>query len=779
MFTDIESSTRLWDEHPEGMQITLRRHDEILHDAVETNGGHVVKTTGDGIHAVFARALDAVAAAAAAQRALEGEDWGEPGRLRVRMGLHTGEAEERAGDYFGSPLNRAARLMAAAHGGQVVLSLATVELVRDGLGTDISLRDLGEHRLRDLARSERVFELAIADLPQDFPPLRTLTALPNNLPAPTGRLIGRELEILEVAEALNEHRCVTVVGPGGCGKTRLALEVAAAMVAEFAEGVWLVQLAAATTPDQIEELTARALHVGERGSEPVTVSLRRTLAERDLLLVIDNCEHLVGAVAEFVDELLSSCPRVRVLGTSRELLGVPGEKAFWIAPLRIGDAEHIGDAGQLFVDRASAGVPGFDAATADHALIADVCRRLDGLPLAIELAAARLRSLSLQQISDRLDDRFQLLTGGARTAGERQRTLEAVVAWSYDLLDEPERRTFRRVAEFADSFALDAAETVAGWGNVGRAIVSDVLGRLVDKSLIVPLRNSNEYRYQMLETLREYGRGQLVLAGENDQARRALFAWAREYTDRLESDMRTPRQDASLAAATRERGNLRAIYEQARDHSDLELALRIVTFAPIMLHRDRRAAIDELLAQLLDVPMSLRGHALTSQAQFAFGMGLSQDGIAAGRAAAELFEAIGDRRHAAWARYFETFNAWGHDSDDHLRVLTTSLLEEFRQLDEPLGLAYLLWVSSQLELDADRADALAGEAEALFREIGAPFGLAHALEGRALIALRRNDTGLAARYLTEALGLLSKPDEPACTAHVIEAIATLLSYRED
>jgi predicted ATPase len=605
-----------------------------------------------------------------------------------------------------------------------------------------------------------------------------LTALPNNLPASADRLIGRELEIVEVAESLSEHRIVTVVGPGGSGKTRLALEVAAAMLPEVADGVWLVQLAAATTPDQIEALTARALHVAERGNEPLTVSLSRSLAERDLLLVLDNCEHLVASVARFVDGLLTSCPQLRVLTTSRELLGVPGEQAFWITPLGVGDAQHAGDAVLLFIERASAGVPGFDAATADLPVIADVCRRLDGLPLAIELAAARLRSLSLRQIAERLDDRFQLLTGGARTAAERQRTLEAVVAWSYDLLDESERSVFRRVAAFADSFTLDAAEGVAGWGAVRPASVADIVARLVDKSLIVALRDAGEYRYQVLETLREYGRDQLALAGERDEGRRRLHAWARAYTDRLEEDMRTPRQDATLAAAERERENLRAVYEQARESDDLELALRIVTFAPTMLVRDRRAAIDELLDRVDAVPTALRGQALTAHAQFSFSMGLSEDGIAAGREAAELFEAIGDHRHAIWARYFQIFNAWGYDSDDTVRALTTKLLQEFRRLDEPLGLAYVLWVASQLDRDSDQADARAVEAEVLFRDIAAPFGLAHALEGRALIALRRHDTRLAAEHLTEALRLLSGGDQPGCTAHVIEATASLLSQRE-
>ncbi|MDQ1511845.1 MAG: hypothetical protein QOG50_3689, partial [Actinomycetota bacterium] len=411
-------------------------------------------------------------------------------------------------------------------------------------------------------------------------------------------------------------------------------------------------------------------------------------------------------------------------------------------------------------------------------LVAEVCRRLDGLPLAIELAAARMRNMSLRQLADRLDDRFRVLTSGPRAAAERQRTLEAVVSWSYDLLDEVERSVFRRLAVFADSFTLEAATAVAGWGTVEPADVFEIVARLTDKSLVAPVRGNDEYRYQLLETLRQYGREQLTQLDELDEAVAHLHAWARALTERLELDMRTPAQDASLRAAALERENLRAVYEAARAAGDFELALRIVTFASTMATRDRRTAIDELLLSLDPVPASLRGHALTTCGQLSFGIGLSQDGIDAAREAALVFEQLEDPRHVAWARYFEAFCAWGLIADDEVRTLVGALLEEFRFLDERLGLAYMLWVASQLDVDLGPAEVRATEAETLFREISSPFGLAHALEGRALISLRGNDPVGAAVFLRESLMLLSDPTEQGCTAHVIEAIASLLMQCE-
>jgi predicted ATPase/class 3 adenylate cyclase len=771
LFTDLEGSTRLLhDLGDEAYGELLEAHRRLLRAAFAARDGVEFGTGGDALFVVFPSAAQAVAAAVDGQRELAGHAWPVGAPVRVRMALHTGEPRVVDGDYVGVPLHVVARLCSAAHGGQVLMSDATRVLAghRD-------VDDLGAHRLRDVPEPVAIFQLVADGLARDFPPPRTLSALPNNLPVPTDRLFGRELDVIAVADALDETRLLTLVGPGGAGKTRLSLDAAAALLPAFPDGVWFVALSAATTADQVAALTAHVLHVGERGAQSLTETLCAHLASKRVLLVLDNCEQLVVPVAAFVDDVLRNCPDVRVVATSRELLGVPGERVIAVAPLPIGDAAHPGEAVRMFVERAAGGVAGFDAAAADLDLVAEVCRRLDGLPLAIELAAARLRSMSLRQIVDRLDDRFHLLTGGARTAERRQQTLEAVVAWSYDLLDETERAVHRRLAVFADSFDLAAAETVAAWGDVARVAVSDAIAALVDKSLVVPLRDGEEYRYRLLETLRQYGRDQLDQCGEMDEARAHLRRWAGSMIDELAANLRTPRQDAALRAATRERENLRAVYEDARDQGAHEVALRIVTFAPIMRVRDRAIAIDELLRAAPDAPADLQGHALTATAQFLFACGDPVEGLAAAERAAVIFETLGDRRFAAWARYFQVFNAWELRADAEVGAAVRRLIDDFRALGEPLGLAYMFWVASQLEPDLDLALEHAARSEEGFRELDSPFGLAHLLEGRALIEVRRERPYAALPYADEALALLSGPEEPGCTAHVIEAVATVLS----
>ena len=773
LFTDLEGSTRLLHQLGDRYGELLETHRRLIRDAVAAHRGTEFGTGGDALFVVFEESSAAVAAAETAQRAITAHPWPDDASIRVRMAVHTGEVRVVDNDYVGVALHVVARLCAAGHGGQVLLSAQA-----RAFAPKADVIGLGSHHLRDVPDAIEVFQLRGDGLPCDFPPIRTLSALPNNLPTPTDRCIGRDLEIVEVAELLTDHRLVTLTGAGGSGKTRLALEAAAAVLPEFSDGVWLVQLSVATTPDQVYELTAQELHIGERASEPLAATLQRSLGARNVLLVLDNCEHLVDTAAALVAGLLTRCPHLRVLATSRELLGVRGEQAVPVSPLDVGEDTRPGDAVALFIERAAAVVPAFDAATSDVGMIAEVCRRLDGLPLAIELAAARLHGMSLRQVADRLDDRFRLLRSSTRTSDARSRTLEAVVSWSYDLLDLTEKAVFQRVAAFADSFTLDDAEAVAGWGIVDRPDVPEVITRLVEKSLIVPIRGGDEYRYRLLETLRQFGREQLLHEGDWDECIRYVCSWGRAWTDRLEIDMRTPRQDATLLEASRERENLRAVYEHARTTGDLELALRIVTFAPVMSLRERGAAIGELLADSGSVLQSLRAHALTSQAQCLFTTGQAQEGILAARTASEMFDAIGDRHHAVWARYFETFSSWGYRDDDSVRALAAQLLTDFRELQESLGLAYMLWVASQLEPDLGSADALSSEADALFRELGSPFGLAHNLEGRAIIAMRRNDMASAASWLIEALNLLSDPSHSGCTAHVLEGAASLLTQLE-
>src|SRR5215203_738497 len=446
LFTDIEGSTGLWERYPEAMSEALSRHDEILRAVVEANNGSVVKTTGDGVHAAFWTATEALGAALEAQRALLREEWAEAGPLRVRMALHTGAArEERDGDYYGPSVNRAARLLSAAHGGQILLSLPTQELVRDHLGPDVEVRDLGERRLKDLSRAERIYQLAAPELRSEFPPLKTLERYPSNLPLQPTPLIGREREVEEVCRRLHatEVRVLTLTGPGGTGKTRVSLQAAAELTDEYEDGVFFVALAATADPSLVVPTVVRTLGLIEASNQPPEEVLKGYLRDRHILLVLDNFEQVLEA-APLIDEVLYAAPSVKVLVTSRTPLRLYGEHEFPISPLSLPQSEamcsteHLADYGaiRLFLDRAKAVKPEFSLTEENTRAVAEICQRLDGLPLAIELAAARVKLLPPQALLSRLGNRLKLLTGGARNLPERQRTLRNTIEWSYEMLDE-------------------------------------------------------------------------------------------------------------------------------------------------------------------------------------------------------------------------------------------------------------------------------------------------------------------------------------------------------
>ena len=525
LFTDLEGSTRLWEEHSKAMRAALARHDAVLRDAVEQRDGVVVKTTGDGLFAAFAVARDALAAAVDAQLALEGEDWALPDPLRVRMGLHTGGADVRAGDYYGPAVNRAARVSAAGHGGQILVSHATEELVRDDLPNGAGLVDLGEKRLRDLERPERIFQVTHAGLASEFAPVRSLDAYPTNLPGQRTSFVGREREVADVTAALTSARLVTLTGVGGVGKTRLALQVAAEVLPHRADGVWLCELAPVSEPESVLDAVANAVRATSGATAtgaglPVRDVLVRHLARRDALVVLDNCEQLLAAVAEVVDDLLNRCPGVTVLATSREGLGLAGEQIVAVGTLGVPaadagtDAARAGDAVQLFADRASAAKRDFALSDDNISAVVEVCRRLDGIPLAIELAAARTQMFTPAQIAERLDERFRLLTGSLRGTASRHQTLRAAIDWSYDQLDATERSVLARLAVFPGDFDFDAAEAVATGGDVDARSVLDVLGQLVGKSLVVATDASDVMSFRLLETIRQYAEERLEDAGE-------------------------------------------------------------------------------------------------------------------------------------------------------------------------------------------------------------------------------------------------------------------------
>jgi predicted ATPase/class 3 adenylate cyclase len=529
LFTDIVGSTGLWETRPDAMSFALSRHDELMRSAITSGEGVVFKTVGDAFCAAFGRASDAVAAALAAQRALAAESWPDAVSLRVRMGLHSGVCEERDGDYFGPTVNRAARLAAVAHGSQVIVSEATADLARDALPQDIRLKDLGRHRLKDLTLAEHVFQIEAEDLPAQFPPLRSLGNLEvgNNLPIQLTSFVGRRRELAQIRHLLETSRLVTITGVGGCGKTRAAIEALT-----DTDGVWFVDLAPSNDPGLVAGQIGAALGIQGQSGQMMAETLTDVLSLQNVCLVLDNCEHVIDACAELVSILLRSCPRIRLLITSREPLDVDGEYVYRLPLLSVpsgrGDVDGEGvsesEAVQLFVERGSAHRSGFVLNDANAPAIASICRHLDGIPLALELAAARLASFSVADLEARLGDRFGFLTSGRRTALPRHQTLRALVEWSYDLLTGPEQTLLRSLSVFAGGFTLDAAERLCAGGALTDMNIADLISSLTEKSLVQIDERTEPLRYRMLETIRQFSLERLGGHGEESSVRAAHAA---------------------------------------------------------------------------------------------------------------------------------------------------------------------------------------------------------------------------------------------------------------
>ena len=567
LFTDVEGSTRRWEADPEGMRAAIAAHDQVLRQAIEKHGGWLFKHTGDGVCAAFASPRSAADAAVAAQLELE---------LPVRMGLATGEAELRDGDYFGAALNRAARVMAAGHGGQILLTESTA-----GLLSGVDLMDLGPRRLQDLATSVGVFQVRAPGLRTEFPALRALDTSPGNLRPALTSFIGRESEIDEVQAALKVHRVVTLTGVGGVGKTRLAMEVAPRLVDEFPDGVWLFELAAVTDPAAVPDAVATALGVTQQPGKTVTESVAAALEGRVRLLVFDNCEHVRDAAADLIETILAGSATVRILATSREQLEVADEQLWAVPSLDVGSGINSA-AGSLFVERAQSISSRFSVADADDATaVAEICRRLDGIPLAIELAASRMASMTPIEVRDRLDHRFRLLVGSRRGLGRHQ-TLRHAVAWSYDHLDEAEKALLDRCSVFAGGFDLQSACAVAGLDRSDDYEVLDLLDALVRKSLLVVDRLWGRTRYSMLETIREFAEDQLVSSGEAAAVRAAhAHHFARRATD-IMAVWDSPEQRQAYAWFTVEQANLRTAFRFAADQNALDVAVAIAANAAFL-----------------------------------------------------------------------------------------------------------------------------------------------------------------------------------------------------
>lgn len=582
LLTDVEQSTAAWDAAPEAMAKAISRHYEILGDAVARHHGvrPVEQGEGDSIVAAFSRAADGVAAALEAQQRLGAEAWPDGGRVAVRMALHTGDAQLRdSRNYFGQTVIRTARLRALARGGQVLASRATRDLVADALPGGASWRDLGVHRLKDLGRPEHVFQLEHRDLRDDLAPLRGLDATVNNLPTQLTTFIGRARELGELTSLLDTDRLVTLTGAGGCGKTRLALQAAAERIDRHVDGVWYVELASLAGSGTVARQVADVLGISDEGDGSVTDAVCEHVGERTMLFVVDNCEHLLDDAARMIDTLLRRCPAARVVATSRQALDVPGEVVWRVPSMAVpapdatapidGLAEF--DAVRLFCERAERSRAGFALDDHNATTIATICRRVDGIPLALELAAARVRTMGVDDILQGLDDRFHLLSGGARTLLPRQQTLAASVDWSYDLLDARHQQVLDRVAVFAGAFTATAARVVAD-----DAGVIDALTELVDRSLVQLDDTEAVTRYRMLETIKAYGRARLAQSDDESSTRDRHLAYFRAVALDAETGIVGTDQQVWLDRLDHDLDDIRAALEWASRESAFESLLRIV-----------------------------------------------------------------------------------------------------------------------------------------------------------------------------------------------------------
>ena len=786
LFTDIEASTRLIQDIGDQYAGVLGDYRRLLDEAVRTWGGEEVGTQGDGCLAAFFTAEDGVAAAAAAQQALVRHRWPEGVSLRVRMGLHTGEAIHEAGDYIGLSVHRAARICAAAHGGQILLSEAVQALAARHLPPGIGLRDVGSHRLKDLREPEHLYQVLQRGLPVEFPPIESLG--PNNLPLQLTSFVGREHEMEQVKGLLAKTRLLTLSGSGGLGKTRLAIQVAADLTERFPHGVWFVELAPLTDAGLIPQAMASLFGLREEPGRPLLATLTEYLRRRHLLLILDNSEHLVEGCAPLVDGLLRACPHLHVLSTSRQTLGIAGETTWLIPPLSSPGADDpstvdgLGryEAVRLFSERAAAIVPHFTLTAENAPIVAEVCRRMDGIPLAIELAAARLRILSIEQIRQRLDQRFQLLTAGSRTALPRHQTLRAAIDWSYALLAEKERVLFGRLAAFVGGCAPEAAEAICAGGAVESGDVLGLVAQLVDKSLLLPERRADEVRYRMLDTILEFGRDKLREAGEESAVRARHAAFFLSLAERAEPQLRGTGQAAWFARLETEHDNLRVALDwllQRDGEAVLRLGCALWWFWYVHgYYREGREWLSQALHKAGALHPLLRARALTGAGYLA----TSQGDYAAARPLLEesLRTSRDSRDDSNTGFVLNSLGrlAWYEGEFDRAFEFYIESLSVFRRLDDKYSIGVLLNNLGVLAIsrgELEQARSWLEESLVLGRALKVNQRVAFAASNLSVVALRRSEYDLARALLRESLSLDSEVGDKRSISSELEGFGVL------
>ncbi len=795
LFTDIEGSTRLWEDEPAQMRLALARHDALTRTAIEGHRGRVVKMTGDGVHAVFDDPCDAVAASLALQRALDDTAATGGMALRVRCGVHCGAVQRRDDDFFGSSVNRAARIMAVAHGGQVLLSAAVAEAIDGRLPEGAALRDLGHVRLRDLARPEHVYQLAHPALRQAFPALRSLETTPNNLPEQASSFVGRERELAEVKALLRTTRLLTLLGIGGLGKTRLSLQAGVDAMEHYPDGVWFVELAALTDPRLVPQAVASVLGVKEDAGMSIGEALDRYAQSRCALVILDNCEHLAQACAELAARLLRSGPKLGIVASSREPLHVDGETTYHVPPLSVPDtrgaitAESLVqfESVRLFVDRACAALPAFRVTAQNAAAVVDICRRLDGIPLAIELAAARVRTLPVDRIAERLSDRFRLLTGGSRTALPRQQTLRALIDWSYDLLGEEERALLRRLAVFAGGWTLDAAEAVGVGDGLDAAMILDVLTRLTEKSLVA--LDAEGGRYRLLDTVRQYAQEKLVETGDGDAARNRHLAFFLDFAAQARPALNGPDQATWLARLDLERENLLAAHawcddERTPAESGLRLAEAVQNYWIMrgLMELGNRVTSEALARSAAQARDPLRCRVLFGAGWIGCLMGRYAEARARLEEGLAIARALGDMARVAAMLQPLALAALGLGDPAGARRHTEEALSLARSGGDRRQIAAALNALAQVcrvQGQADEAEPLYEQALGLAREMGDRETTAIELLNLAMIRIDRADPVRARALLIEVFAIARESGSMRIAQSALDVAAGLAGHRAE
>ena len=804
LFTDMESSTRRWQEYPERMPEALRRHNALLRAAIEAHKGYLFKQVGDSVYAAFENPIDALRAALEAQQALSSQDWSAIGGLRVRMAVHTGTAEFQDGDYFGVTLSRADRILDMGSGGQVLVSQVAYTLVKDYLPEGAGLQDLGLHSLPDLDEPERIYALRHPSLPTDSPALRSQSVPPNNLPVPLTSFIGRERPMADITRLLTRTRLLTLTGFGGCGKTRLALQVASELLTEYPDGVWLVEVAALSDPALLSQAVASALVLHEEPGRSVLDTVTAHLQSRTLLLLLDNCEHLLSSCAILAHSLLKACPNLRILATSREGMGLIGELTYPVPFLSLPDLRHLPpmlllsryEAVRLFVERAIFRQPGFTLTAQNAPMVAQICSRLEGIPLAIELAAARLNVLSVEQIA-RFDDHIRLLVGGDPTGLPHHETLQATLDWSYNLLPEAERTLLQRLSVFAGGWTLEATEQVTAeqgrgeWGQVPSPLspvtsheVLDLLARLVSASLVIAEDQAGEKRYRMLETIRQYAYGHLESLGQAGLFRERHLDCFLALSEEAVSGVRGAEQAVWLNRLETEHVNMRAALTWCLESPNrVEAGLRIVGRTLVRFWEARghfsegRQWCMALLAHPeAQEPTQGRADVLNAAGLLAFRQGDYPAAQAQHEQNLALCQQLGYQ--AGIARSLNNLGMIHLDLEQYeqARSLFEQALLLNRERDVPAAQASnlaSLGIIAQRQGNLEEARRFQEEARRLHESIGNKGGLIVALINLAVTVLMQGDVECTHALLVESLALSRETGEHWTVPYALSNLAEL------